>query len=300
MSRRIRPRGSLPLVLSLLIPGSGCVAFMEQAPCQDDGNCKAGQRCDLDTHTCVAASLSDAGAEGEDGGGEDGALPDVLGVDLAGTDGARPDSASPDSARPDAAQPDRFVPCVDNDGDDYGSGCAAGFDCDDGDPTIFPGSFCDDGVATTVGDVCLPSGSCQGFYRPGAGACAMSCAGCAGETCCIEDCGPQGCPDCQGGCVCAFSFDRNQSATATCTTSSTCHLWVQGGGDADLVCDGASCYLFCDGNTGSCSLDCQNGAYCVLRCSGAESSCQMTGCTAGAMTCPDGVVVCDRVCPSGL
>jgi putative metal-binding protein len=38
--------------------------------------------------------------------------------------------------------------CVDNDGDDYGDGCAAGEDCDDDDPDINPGATeeCGDGI----------------------------------------------------------------------------------------------------------------------------------------------------------
>jgi len=286
------------LALLCLLAGSGCVAFMEQSPCQKDENCRQGQRCNLDTNTCVeASSVSDAGSGREDGAATDSAFPDVSGTDLIGIDVNRPDTSRPDTLRPDTNQPDTFVPCSDGDSDGYGVGCALGFDCDDGDPGIYPGTACDDGVAATVADVCLGSGLCQGFYRPGAGACATTCTGCASETCCIEGCGPQACTDCSSGCTCAFSFDRNNNdASATCLVGSTCYLMVVDGGDADLTCNSASCYLECQGNDGTCAMACQAGAMCVVNCAGGQASCEITGCA--AVSCPGGELVCNRACPS--
>jgi streptogramin lyase len=60
-------------------------------------------------------------------------------------DGSVPDGATPDTGRPT---------CIDEDGDGYGEGCSKGRDCDDGDPTIFPGAdeICDDNIDNNCND----------------------------------------------------------------------------------------------------------------------------------------------------
>jgi hypothetical protein len=88
-----------------------------------------------------------------DGGGMDGAMPDGGGMDAAMPDGGGMDGATPDGGGMDGATDaamDSGPVCMDVDGDGV-TDCAG--DCDDSDPTTYPGApeICGDGVANDCG-----------------------------------------------------------------------------------------------------------------------------------------------------
>jgi hypothetical protein len=77
-------------------------------------------------------------------GGTD-AAPAEGGADVPGTDGPLADTMPPgDVQQPDGAAdgaPEASPGCVDGDHDGYGTGCALGPDCNDGDPSVHPGAM---------------------------------------------------------------------------------------------------------------------------------------------------------------
>lgn len=164
-------------------------------------------------------------------------------------------------------------------------------DCDDGDPAVFPGSTCDDGLATTAGDLCMGP-DCRGYTTAG---CPTSCNGCGAGQCCSRNCPGSGCPDCPSDCSCDLYCDGSAACPLTCLSGSVCHLDANNVDDVELICEtGGNCILECV-DVPNCNLDCSPGARCIVSvCSG--STCSI-GCPSGAMSCPGGVEVCNRQCP---
>jgi len=86
-SSRVR---SLGVAFSSLLLMSGCVALMEQPPCQVDEDCLTDQRCDLANNTCQPrpSTVTDAGlidgAAQDQGTPADGGSADLVPADRAG------------------------------------------------------------------------------------------------------------------------------------------------------------------------------------------------------------------------
>ncbi len=164
-------------------------------------------------------------------------------------------------------------------------------DCDDTDPSVFPGTACDDGSSTSYNDSCFGP-HCRGYETSG---CASSCNGCTGGACCSHECRGSNCPECPIGCSCDMSCDDHHRCNLTCEPDSVCHLSVSAIDDAQLTCsDGASCDLAC--GSSSCLLECLGAAFCRIS-SCVDSNCVLD-CVNGPMSCPDGELVCNRTCSS--
>jgi hypothetical protein len=210
--------------------------------------------------------------------------------------------------------------CTDLDGDSYGIGCAAGDDCDDGDPSVHPGApeLCngvDDDCNGAVDDYPTDAGSTCGTSN--VGACSYGTTKCLGgvptcvgnvepqmETCngIDDDCDgavdlAAGSPptDSQGSCNAAPA--PPMGATSACmagTLACTGGVVVcQGSTSATATVDMCMVDANCDGaltnqpdfqtdvhNCGGCGNDCYAGAV-HSTWTCASGSCQFQGCASG-------------------
>lgn len=315
-------RGSpLAIALIALAGAASCALFASKPPCNSDSNCPASQVCDLETKACVERAGTDSGVGPDDAGPTDGIVTDGAVADGAGVDAVAPDRAPTDTAtadqrvpdaagadlrRTDAARPDSWRPdtsafdaagCIDTDGDEYGTACARGPDCDDDDASVYEGTPCDDANAATSFDTCR-NGLCRGVVTSAA-TCSGSCGSCPAAPCCTQVCASPDCGSCLSGCSCYFTFNSNGHDTAlSCAPHSSCTLDVNNGRDVSTSCDHATCYQLCNSNSGSCTMNCLNGGSCIIFCDIGLGNCNITGCTSGSQTCSDGkTIVCNAACP---
>lgn len=123
------------------------------------------------------------------------------------------------------------------------------------------------------GDVTCEGTSCQ---CPGTGDCDVDC---------HADCDLA----CTGSGDCAFACGA--ACQASCPGSGACFIDV---GDASsVVCSGSGgCDVTCHGD---CSVECPGSGECIVRCD-AGHMCDIERCE-DAITCPDGVQVCNGQCP---
>lgn len=123
------------------------------------------------------------------------------------------------------------------------------------------------------GDVTCEGTECQ---CPGTGDCAVDC---------HVDCDLA----CTGSGDCAFTCGAG--CEASCPGSGACLVDV--GDDSSVVCSGSGgCDITCDGD---CSVECPGSGECIVRCE-PEHTCDIERCE-GAVSCPDGVQVCNGECP---
>jgi hypothetical protein len=114
---------------------------------------------------------------------------------------------------------------------------------------------------------------------------------CSGSSC-IESCA--------GGAGCGPMACGDHSCLMICSGLAQC---------PDIDCAGAtSCAVQCSAGS-TCSIECQNAASCnEVRCTGGSScllrcadptNCRFVECSGakGAVSCPDGVLACNRACP---
>jgi hypothetical protein len=174
----------------------------------------------------------------------------------------------------------------DDDDDGYNSerDQPAGDDCDDRDPTVYPGR-----------------GGCQ---------CLSSCDVCGEGECCQQACTGQ--CECPLGCSCDYestwsgedppdvvcgdaSCDLScESYGHPCTISecdgSDCDLACASGSSACAVgsCSGSTCAAHCSSTSGGCSVDaCEDGSDCAVDCTNGSGACGVGECTGSS---------CDLVC----
>ena len=219
---------------------------------------------------------------------------------------------------------------VDGDGDSYGSAltvidtdldcanasngeAANADDCDDGAPTVFPGTPCDDGDSCTTGEMCTAA-VCAGGTNT---CCGGSCGGtCDASGCCDELCSGGNCPDCAAGCVCDLTCTGGDCDSG-CRNGSTCQVTATNFSDLESDCWNADCTFDCANSSGRCRLDCSGSAdceltcnnvdecrmdcddnsVCLLRCNDADT-CTFNGCpSSDRNNCGGGVWTCRQPCP---
>jgi hypothetical protein len=132
------------------------------------------------------------------------------------------------------------------------------------------------------GSDCPDDGTCR---CGGACACDIRC----GEG---EDCAT----NCSGGSVCRLDVRRASNADVTCSGDAVCVVDAREASNVDAACRGtARCDIDCT-DVSNCFVTCTEGAECLINCRSA-SNCEFTSCTGSEMSCPDGIVVCNRACP---
>ncbi|MDB4976998.1 MAG: hypothetical protein JWN48_5339 [Myxococcaceae bacterium] len=126
--------------------------------------------------------------------------------------------------------------------------------------------------------------------------CASTCAGgvpchvsCAGSNTCTGSCkAATDCSlDCRGAVLCSASCDGEAHCSTDCRGADRCASMCKPGATCDTDCTGADT---CTNNT------CGKGASCLLRC-GDGTSCGFATCEGAQLSCPGGVLTCNRDCP---
>jgi hypothetical protein len=139
---------------------------------------------------------------------------------------------------------------------------------------VHAGSECDLGCAS--GATC--DFNCDGFTL-----CDAGCSG--GSKCGVVDCrGSTACDvQCSGGSSCGY---------IDCQHTTGCEPNCSGGSRCDINCDGVT----------NCSVTCSGGSPCLVLCADATCSphTQFADCSGGSGTvsCPQGMIACNRACPS--
>ena len=75
-----------------------------------------------------------------------------------------------------------------------------------------------------------------------------------------------------------------------------CSAVVPAGSTLNATCNGtADCSFVCERNSNCNRVGCGNNASCLLDCA-PQATCSFDGCQA-ELSCPNGVIVCNRDCP---
>jgi hypothetical protein len=123
-------------------------------------------------------------------------------------------------------------------------------------------------------------------------ACQQQCG--AADAPCLFECSSASCvSSCQTGTTCRNECKSPTSCVNTCAAGATCSNDC-----TSLQCStscgaGSTCSLECHGST-SCTVSCTSGAHCLAVCT--TGVCDMR-CSGAKMSCPGGVITCDRPCP---
>lgn len=113
---------------------------------------------------------------------------------------------------------------------------------------------------------------------------------CAGTGDCEVDCRADCDLTCTGSGDCDFSCGAN--CQAECPGSGACVIQI--GDEGSVSCPGSGgCDVTCSGD---CTVECPGSGTCITHC-GEEFDCELTRCE-DAVTCPNGVQVCNGQCPS--
>lgn len=129
--------------------------------------------------------------------------------------------------------------------------------------------------------------------------CSNSCGMC-GSGCCNETCG--GGPDCrptceQDGCYCALDCaGTDGTCEPRCERDSACAIDCSDVNDCRPRCRRGTCEIDCRGANNCDKVQCTGGASCLVDCAGANN-CEFERCDGQQMSCPGGLIVCNRECP---
>jgi hypothetical protein len=106
---------------------------------------------------------------------------------------------------------------------------------------------------------------------------------------CRIDCGDACDLSCTGSGDCAFSCGLD--CLPTCPGSGQCDIAT--GDEGQVVCAGSGgCNVTC---LGDCTVECPGSGLCTVECQ-PGFDCELTRCE-DALSCPNGVQVCNGVCP---
>ncbi len=150
------------------------------------------------------------------------------------------------------------------------------------------------------GFTCPDDGYCPEVDCSSSGNCDAECPGSA--ECFLLNCQDSGYCDlqCSSDVLCQnVDCSNSGSCDVACTGSSNCpHIRCVGTGECDVECSGdVDCGVNCTG-AGSCWSACTGSSRCLLDCS-ESNDCGFSECGEwGEMSCPDGVIVCNRECPT--
>jgi hypothetical protein len=158
----------------------------------------------------------------------------------------------------------RIVPDRDDDSFNIEANEAAGDDCNDNNPGVYPGG-------------------------PVPCACSLVCGATCELGCCDETCESECSRTCAGGCVCDVHPGPSGSGAnpsfLDCQAGSVCNLDCAGtNGGCDLACSNATCTSYCEDtrHNRDCNSSCSNASDCTQQCVGANRSCQLSTCTGGS------------------
>lgn len=160
----------------------------------------------------------------------------------------------------------RIVPDRDDDSYNIEPEQSAGDDCNDNDPSVYPGG-------------------------PVPCSCGITCGSTCGMGCCEEACESNCSRTCLGGCVCDVKPGPAGSganpSSLNCQAGSICNLdCSQTTSGCALTCSNATCTSYCESTAHNrdCTASCANASECTQQCTGADRNCDITTCTGGS-TC---------------
>lgn len=128
-------------------------------------------------------------------------------------------------------------------------------------------------------------------------ACRGECDECA-DGCCTDRCAGGRCRlECEAECECRLDCRAaDDDCEATCR-SADCTIDCRGDGKCKARCEmDSECMINCTNARDCGEVECKEGSSCLLDCSGAER-CEFRRCDGPMLSCPGGVVACNRDCP---
>jgi hypothetical protein len=129
--------------------------------------------------------------------------------------------------------------------------------------------------------------------------CSDTCMTC-GSGCCTQSCGGGG--NCRLNCNheecdCALDCAATEgTCEPRCERGATCAIDCSGVNNCRPRCREGSCDIDCTGANNCDEVRCTDGASCLLQCTGANN-CAFDSCDGEQLSCPGGIVACNRDCP---